>query len=433
MQNLKNSDPDLFHIMQDEIHRQHETLEMIASENFVSLAVLETLGSVMTNKYAEGYPSKRYYGGCEHVDRAENLARERARTLFRCEYINVQPHSGSQANMAAYMSFVSTGDTILGMNLSHGGHLTHGSPVNFSGQLYHFVSYGVKKETGTIDFDEVWKQARTHRPKLIVTGASAYPRFIDFSKFREIADEVGAYLMADIAHPAGLIAMQLHPDPLPYCDIVTTTTHKTLRGPRGGMILMGKDRENPMGITAAKSGRTKMMSEIIDSAVMPGIQGGPLMHVIAAKAVAFRENLSPDYLTYCRQIIKNTQYLGECLVEQGYHLVSGGTDNHLILLDLSRKNITGKEAEKTLEKAGITVNKNMIPFDEKSPMITSGVRIGTAALTTRGMKEPEMKRIAGWIHQVLTSPDDETLRNRIRHEIRSLCQDFPLYQELMED
>jgi glycine hydroxymethyltransferase len=432
LQNLKNSDPDLFRIMQDEIHRQHETLEMIASENFVSLAVLETLGSVMTNKYAEGYPSKRYYGGCEHVDRAENLARDRAKTLFRCEYVNVQPHAGSQANMAAYMSFVNTGDTILGMNLSHGGHLTHGSPVNFSGQLYHFVSYGVKKETGTIDFDEVWKQAKTHRPKLIVTGASAYPRFIDFSKFREIAEEVGAYLMADIAHPAGLVATQLHPDPLPYCDIVTTTTHKTLRGPRGGMILMGKDRENPMGIKAAKSGRTKMLSEIIDSAVMPGIQGGPLMHVIAAKAVAFNENLSPDYLDYCKQIIANTRYLGKCLTEQGYNLVSGGTDNHLILLDLSKKNITGKAAEIALEKAGITVNKNMIPFDEKSPMITSGIRIGTAALTTRGMKEPEMKHIAEWIDQVLSFPDDETRQQNIRNQIQTLCQDFPLYQELME-
>jgi glycine hydroxymethyltransferase len=432
LQNLKNSDPDLFRIMQDEIHRQHETLEMIASENFVSLAVLETLGSVMTNKYAEGYPSKRYYGGCEHVDRAENLARDRAKTLFRCEYVNVQPHAGSQANMAAYMSFVDTGDTIMGMNLSHGGHLTHGSPVNFSGQLYHFVSYGVKKETGTIDFDEVWKQAKTHRPKLIVTGASAYPRFIDFSKFREIAEEVGAYLMADIAHPAGLVATQLHPDPLPYCDIVTTTTHKTLRGPRGGMILMGKDRENQMGIKAAKSGRTKMLSEIIDSAVMPGIQGGPLMHVIAAKAVAFNENLSPDYLDYCKQIIANTRYLGECLTEQGYNLVSGGTDNHLILLDLSKKNITGKAAEIALEKAGITVNKNMIPFDEKSPMITSGIRIGTAALTTRGMKEPEMKRIAEWIDEVLSFPDDETRQQNIRNQIQTLCQDFPLYQELME-
>jgi glycine hydroxymethyltransferase len=432
LQNLKNSDPDLFRIMQDEIHRQHETLEMIASENFVSLAVLETLGSVMTNKYAEGYPSKRYYGGCEHVDRAENLARDRAKTLFRCEYVNVQPHAGSQANMAAYMSFVDTGDTIMGMNLSHGGHLTHGSPVNFSGQLYHFVSYGVKKETGTIDFDEVWKQAKTNRPKLIVTGASAYPRFINFSKFREIAEEVGAYLMADIAHPAGLVATQLHPDPLPYCDIVTTTTHKTLRGPRGGMILMGKDRENQMGIKAAKSGRTKMLSEIIDSAVMPGIQGGPLMHVIAAKAVAFNENLSPDYLDYCKQIIANTRYLGECLTEQGYNLVSGGTDNHLILLDLSKKNITGKAAEIALEKAGITVNKNMIPFDEKSPMITSGIRIGTAALTTRGMKEPEMKRIAEWIDEVLSFPDDETRQQNIRNQIQTLCQDFPLYQELME-
>lgn len=432
MNSLKKTDPVLSQIMISEINRQNQTLEMIASENFVSLAVLEALGSVMTNKYAEGYPGKRYYGGCDHVDEAENLARDRAKQLFRCEYANVQPHAGSQANMAAYMVLIKPGDTVLGMNLAHGGHLTHGSPVNFSGQLYNFVAYGVKKETGTIDFDEVWKQAKTHRPKLIVTGASAYPRAIDFSKFKEIADDVGAFLMADIAHPAGLVATQLHPDPLPYCDIVTTTTHKTLRGPRGGMILMGKDRENPMGIQAAKSGRTKMMSEIIDSAVMPGMQGGPLMHVIAAKAVAFLENLSPEYKEYCLQILANTKALGHQLIELGYQLVSGGTDNHLVLLDLSDKDISGKAADTALEHAGITVNKNMVPFDTKSPMVTSGIRIGTAALTTRGMKEQEMKKIAALIDQVLSHLEDEAVLHKVKNEVKSLTDQFPLYQSLRE-
>ncbi len=429
---LSKSDPEIHQIMQSEIQRQHQTLEMIASENFVSPSVLEALGSVLTNKYAEGYPGKRYYGGCEFVDEAENLARDRAKKLFGCEYANVQPHAGSQANMAAYMVFVKPGDTILGMNLAHGGHLTHGSPVNFSGQLYRFQAYGVDRESEMIDFDEVWKQAKTHRPKLIVTGASAYPRFIDFSKFREIADSVGAYLMADIAHPAGLVATKLHPDPLPYCDIVTTTTHKTLRGPRGGMILMGKDKENPMGITAAKSGRTKMMSEIIDSTVMPGMQGGPLMHVIAAKAVAFRENLSPEYETYCRQIISNTRKLAEKLMDYGYKLVSGGTDNHLILLDLTNQNISGKGAEKALEKAGITVNKNMIPYDTQSPFVTSGIRIGTAALTTRGMAETQMEQIADWIHQVLSDADNHAEIMRIHHEVTELCNQFPLYQQFLD-
>ncbi|MBN2102544.1 serine hydroxymethyltransferase [bacterium] len=432
MQAIKTTDSEMFSILQSEIKRQNQTLEMIASENFVSLAVLETAGSLMTNKYAEGYPGKRYYGGCEFIDEAENLARERAKILFRCEYANVQPHAGSQANMAAYMVFLKPGDTVLGMDLAHGGHLTHGSPVNFSGQLYHFVSYGVNKKTGTIDFDQVWNQAKQHRPKLIVTGASAYPRFIDFSKFREIADSIGAYLMADIAHPAGLVATQLHPDPLPYCDIVTTTTHKTLRGPRGGMILMNKDRENPMGIQAAKSGRIKMMSEIINSAVMPGIQGGPLMHIIAAKAVAFKENLLPEYHTYCEQIIKNTQCLGNQLIEMDYHLVSGGTDNHLILLDLSNNNITGKAAEIALEKSGITVNKNMVPFDTKSPMVTSGIRIGTPALTTRGMKENEMELIARLIHRVLSQSDDETVIRDVRKQVSDLSAQFPLYQSLQE-
>jgi len=309
METLKQFDPKIFKAIKGEAGRESYKLELIASENFVSKAVLEALGCVMTNKYAEGYPGHRYYGGCEFVDQAENLARERAKKLFGCEYANVQPHSGSQANMAVYMAFLKPGDTVLGMDLAHGGHLTHGSPVNFSGKLYHFVSYGVKKETGTIDFDQVWHQAKDHKPKMIVTGASAYPRFIDFEKFREIADSVGAYLMADIAHPAGLVATKLHPDPLPVCDVVTTTTHKTLRGPRGGMILVGKDRENPMGIKAPKSGRIKLISEVIDSVVMPGIQGGPLMHVIAAKAVAFKEDLQPEYKVYCEQIIKTPKKL----------------------------------------------------------------------------------------------------------------------------
>lgn len=431
MDTLKQSDPKIYDAIRGEIDRENYKLELIASENFVSRAVLEALGCVMTNKYAEGYPGHRYYGGCEFVDQAEDFARERAKQLFRCEYANVQPHAGSQANMAVYMAFLQPGDTVLGMDLAHGGHLTHGSPVNFSGRLYHFVSYGVKKETGTIDFDQVWHQTKEHKPKMIVTGASAYPRFIDFEKFREAADSVGACLMADIAHPAGLVATGLHPDPLPVCDIVTTTTHKTLRGPRGGMILVGKDKENPMGITAPKSGRVKLLSEVIDSFVMPGIQGGPLMHVIAAKAVAFQENLQPDYKIYCQQIIKNAQTLAQQLVDYGYHLVSGGTDNHLMLVDLTDKGITGKAAEKALEQAGITVNKNMVPFDTKSPFVTSGIRIGTPALTTRGMKEEEMKRIGKFIHRVLSHIDDENEISRVKEEVHDLSQDFLIYQDLL--
>lgn len=426
---LVHSDPTVARIIEKEIQRQNTTLELIASENFVSKAVLEALGTVLTNKYAEGYPGQRYYGGCEFVDEVENLARERAKKLFKCEYANVQPHSGSQANMAAYMVFIKPGDTVLGMDLAHGGHLTHGSPVNFSGQLYHFVSYGVRQDTGLIDFDQVWKQAITYKPKLIVTGASSYPRKIDFEKFREIADQVGAFLMADIAHPAGLIATSLHPDPLPMCDIVTTTTHKTLRGPRGGMILLGKDRENPMGIRAPKTGRVKMLSELIDSVVMPGIQGGPLMHVIAAKAVALGENLLPEYRTYCKQMIQNAKTMAERLIEHGYRLVSGGTDNHIVLVDLSSKQITGKAASEALEKAGITVNKNMIPFDTKSPLVTSGIRLGTPAMTTRGMKEPEMKIIADLIHRVLSDIENKKTISAVRKEVEVLCKAFPLYYE----
>ncbi|MCK5145929.1 serine hydroxymethyltransferase [bacterium] len=426
MNTLKQFDPEIFKTIEGEHHRENYTLEMIASENFVSPSILEAMGGVMTNKYAEGYPGNRYYGGCIYVDEAENLARDRAKELFGCEYANVQPHSGSQANMAAYMSFIQPGDTVLGMDLSHGGHLTHGSPVNFSGKLYNFVSYGVSPETGLIDFDDVVKKAREHKPKMIVTGASAYPRFWDFEKFKEIADEIGAFLMADIAHPAGLVATGLHPNPLPYCDVVTTTTHKTLRGPRGGMILVGKNIENPFGIVAAKSGRTKMISEIIDSVVMPGIQGGPLMHVIAAKAVAFKEDLQPDFKTYCQQVLKNAQILANNLVEAGYNLVSGGTDNHLMLVDLTSKNISGKKAERLLEAAGITTNKNMVPFDKRSPFITSGIRIGTPALTTRGMKESEMEVIAQFIDRVLSNPDNEGEHAKVREEIKEMSKNFLL-------
>jgi len=430
MKTLKQFDPDIHESILGEINRENYKLELIASENFVSAAVLEALGCPMTNKYAEGYPGRRYYGGCEFVDQAENLARDRAKELFNCDYANVQPHSGSQANMAVYMTFIKPGDTVLGMDLAHGGHLTHGSPVNFSGKLYHFFSYGVGKETGTIDFDQVWSQAKEHKPKMIVTGASAYARFIDFEKFREIADSVGAFLMADIAHPAGLVATGLHPNPLPVCDVVTTTTHKTLRGPRGGMILVGKDKENPLGIVAPKSGRVKMISEILDGTVMPGIQGGPLMHVIASKAVAFKEDLQPDYKTYCQQIISNANTLARELVDYGYKLVSGGTDNHLMLVDLTEKGITGKAAENALEEAGITVNKNMVPFDTKSPFVTSGIRIGTPALTTRGMKEDEMKKVGEFIHRALSNIEDKDEIGKVKNEIADFSKNFLIYQDL---
>ncbi len=427
MKHLSAFDPDIFKSIENEKGRQNLTLEMIASENFVSQAVLEAAGCVMTNKYAEGYPGNRYYGGCEFVDEAENIARARAKELFKCEYANVQPHSGSQANMAVYFTVLNPGDTIMGMNLAHGGHLTHGSPVNFSGKMYKVVAYGVKKETGRIDYDELRKLAKEHKPKMIIAGASAYPRFFEYDKFREVANEIGAYLMADMAHPAGLIAAGLHPSPVPHCDFVTTTTHKTLRGPRSGLILMGKDFENRMGLVAPKSGRVKMMSEIMDSTVMPGIQGGPLMHIIAAKAVAFKEALLPSFRDYAKQIMNNAKTLADELVAKGYDLVSGGTDNHLMLVDLTNKNITGKKAENTLEHAGITVNKNMVPFDKQSPFITSGIRIGTAALTSRGMKEGEMKIIAGFIDRALKSPEDEKILAGIKEEIRQMTLNFPLY------
>ncbi|MBX7152859.1 serine hydroxymethyltransferase [bacterium] len=429
MKAVSGFDPDVYAAIMNEKTRQNTTLEMIASENFVSSAILDAVGCVMTNKYAEGYPGNRYYGGCEFVDVVENIARDRAKELFKCEYANVQPHSGSQANMAVYFSLLQPGDTIMGMNLAHGGHLTHGSPVNFSGKMYKVVAYGVKKETGRIDHDELFKIAREHKPKLIIAGASAYPRFFEYEKFREISNEIGAYLMSDMAHPAGLIAAGIHPSPLPHCDIVTTTTHKTLRGPRSGLILMGKDFENRLGITAPKTGRVKMMSEVIDSMVMPGIQGGPLMHVVAAKAVAFKEALQPSFKEYAKQVVKNAQTLAAELIGLGYDLVSGGTDNHLMLVDLSNKNITGKKAEAVLEHAGITVNKNMVPFDKQSPFVASGIRIGTAALTTRGMKESEMKMIGGFIDRALENPDDDSTLNKIKDEIKEMSKKFPLYSE----
>ncbi|MBX7044922.1 MAG: serine hydroxymethyltransferase [Ignavibacteria bacterium] len=426
---LQNQDPEVYSAVMKETNRQSEKLEMIASENFVSKAVMEAQGSVLTNKYAEGYPGKRYYGGCEFVDIAEDLARDRAKQLFGAEYVNVQPHSGSQANMAVYFVLVKPGDKVLGMDLSHGGHLTHGSPVNFSGQLYNFAAYGVDTETGYIDYNDVEAKAMQHKPKMITVGASAYSRNIDYKKFREIADKAGAFLFADIAHPAGLIAKGLLNNPLPHCHIVATTTHKTLRGPRGGMIMMGKDFENPFGLVAPKSGRTKMMSELIDSMVMPGIQGGPLMHVIAAKAVAFKEDLEDSFLEYCKQVIKNAQALAAKLVSYDFKVISGGTDNHLMLIDLRNKNISGKAAEIALDETGITCNKNAVPFDDKSPLITSGIRLGTPALTTRGMKEAEMEEIAGMINKVVSNPKDENVKKEVSEAVKELTSKFPLYKD----
>ena len=427
LENIKKDDSDVYDAIRGEINRQEYKLELIASENFVSKSVLEAAGSVLTNKYAEGYPNKRYYGGCEYVDVVEDLARDRVKELFGCEYANVQPHSGSQANMAVYFTYLRPGDTILGMNLAHGGHLTHGSPVNFSGKMYNVIPYGVIKETGRINMDEVAKLAAEHKPKMIVVGASAYSRFYEFDKFREIADKEGSILFADVAHPAGLIAVGLHPSPIPYCDVISSTTHKTLRGPRGGLIMIGKDTENQMGIVAPKSGRVKMMSEIIDSNVMPGIQGGPLMHVIASKAVAFGENLKPSFKDYAQQIIKNARTLSTKLIELGYEIVSGGTDNHVFLVDLTDKEITGKAAENALHTAGMTVNKNMVPFDTRSPMITSGIRLGTAAQTTKGMKEAEMKTIAELIDRVLSDVEDQNIHLEVLKDVEELAGQFPLY------
>jgi len=426
-QSLKNFDIEIYNSIQTETDRQNNTLELIASENFVSQRVMEAAGSVMTNKYAEGYPGKRYYGGCENVDIAEDLARNRAKKLFSCEYANVQPHSGSQANMAVYFSFLKGGETILGMNLSHGGHLTHGSPVNFSGRMYNFIPYGVDQTTGRIDMSVVDSLAAKHKPAMIVVGASAYSRHYDFAKFKEISTRYNAVLFADVAHPAGLIAAGLHPSPIPYCDVVTSTTHKTLRGPRGGLIMMGKDFENKLGQTAPKTGRIKLMSEVIDSTVMPGIQGGPLMHIIAAKAVAFKEALQPEFKQYAQQIILNAQMLSEELIRLGYNIVSGGTDNHVFLVDLTNKMISGKDAENALHEAGMTVNKNMVPFDTKSPFVTSGIRIGTAALTTKGMKEAQMKIIASLIDKVLRNIPDSSIHQEILAEVKELNKDFQMY------
>lgn len=429
MENI-DTDIELYNAINEELDRERYTLEMIASENFTSQNVLKVVGSILTNKYAEGYPGKRYYGGCEAVDKVENIAKSRCKELFNAEYTNVQPHSGSQANMAVYLTFLNPGDVVMGLNLAHGGHLTHGSKVNFSGQLYKFISYNVDRDTGRVDFNLLLDLAKKHKPKLIICGGSAYPRFIEFSEFKKIADEVGAYLMADIAHPSGLVASGLHPSPWPYCDVVTSTTHKTLRGPRGGIILIGKDSDNKWDIRAPKSGRIKKMSELVDGAVMPGIQGGPLMHVIAGKAVAFKEALRPEYKNYCKQIISNADTLAKSMKDLGYNLISGGTDTHLILIDLSDKNITGKLAEIKLEAAGITTNKNMIPYDEKSPFITSGIRIGTPALTSRGMKNDEMLFIAELIDKVLSNIDDENIIKEVNQEVRNLCASFKLYENL---
>lgn len=424
---LKAQDPELFQAIENETKRQTEKIELIASENYVSRTVLEVAGSVLTNKYAEGYPGKRYYGGCEWVDVAEDLARERLKTLFGAEYVNVQPHSGSQANMAVYFTLLKPGDTVLGLDLNHGGHLTHGSPVNFSGQLYNIVSYGVDQQTGRINMASVEELALQHKPKMIVVGASAYTRDYDYAAFRAIADKVNAFLWADIAHPAGMIAKGKLNNPLPHCHIVTSTTHKTLRGPRGGIIMMGKDFENPFGLTMPKSGRLKMMSEILDSKVMPGIQGGPLMHVIAAKAVAFREALSPAFSTYTDQILSNAKQLASELMAKDYNLISGGTDNHLMLIDLRNKSITGKEAELALGKAGITVNKNMVPFDSQSPFVTSGIRIGTPAVTSRGFKENEMKLISNWIDRAIINWQNDDKLAIIKQEVKELSTTFSIF------
>ena len=429
MSYIKKVDPELYEIINREQNREHDTLELIASENFTSPAILEAAGGIMTNKYAEGYPGKRYYGGCIHVDEAENLAIDRLKKLFGVEYANVQPHSGSQANMAVFMTFLNPGDTIMGLELSHGGHLTHGSAVNFSGQLYNSISYHVDKETGRVNFDEVRSLALEHKPKMIICGGSAYPRYVEFDKFYEVAQEIGAFLMADIAHPSGLVAAGVHPSPVPYCDVITSTTHKTLRGPRGGIIMMGKDRENTWGKIAPKSGRTKMISELLDSSVMPGMQGGPLMHIISAKAIAFGEAIKDEFKVYAKKVVDNAKVMAQEFIEMDYDIVSGGTDTHVVLMDLSNKGISGKAAEKALEKAGITVNKNMVPFDQRSPFITSGIRVGTPAVTTRNMGSNEMKKIASFINTVVTDADnDDTIQN-VKSQVKELCDSFPIYEE----
>lgn len=412
---LKSLDPEVYRAIINELERQRYYLELIASENIVSEAVLEAQGSIFTNKYAEGYPSKRYYGGCDYADAVENLAIERARELFQAEYANVQAHSGSQANMAVYFAALKPGDKVLGMDLAHGGHLTHGSPVNFSGQLYNFISYGVDRETGRINMEEVERVAHEHRPRMIVAGASAYPRIIDFEAFRVIADQVGALFMVDMAHIAGLVAAGVHPSPVPYADYVTTTTHKTMRGPRGGLILAKEE-----------------FGKSLNSNIFPGIQGGPLMHVIAAKAVSFKEAMTEEFVLYQQQVVKNSQTLGAELTRNGYKVVSGGSDNHLLLLDLTNKDITGKDAEEILESAGLTVNKNAIPFDTQSRFVTGGIRVGTPAVTSRGLKESEMKQVAEWMNRSILNRRDEQEIAKIRSEVRELCERFPLYPDLYE-
>ncbi|MCG2430980.1 serine hydroxymethyltransferase [Aequorivita xiaoshiensis] len=420
-------DEQIFELIEEEKLRQKNGLELIASENFVSDQVMEAAGSVLTNKYAEGYPGKRYYGGCEIVDEVEQLAIDRAKTLFGAEYANVQPHSGSQANTAVFAACLNPGDKYLGFDLSHGGHLTHGSPVNFSGKLYNPVFYGVEKETGLINYDKVEEIALREKPKMIIAGASAYSREMDYKRFREIADKVGAILFADIAHPAGLIAKGIIGDPIPYCHIATTTTHKTLRGPRGGMILMGKDFENPFGIKL-KNGKPRKMSSILDSAIFPGNQGGPLEHIIAAKAVAFGEALTDEFLHYMVQVKKNAAVMAQHFVDKGYDLISGGTDNHMMLIDLRNKNISGKEAEEALSKADITVNKNMVPFDDKSPFVTSGIRVGTAAVTTRGLVEKDMGKIVDLIDEVIMNHDNEAKLESIAEEVNKMMSGLPLFK-----
>lgn len=424
---LSATDPEVYRLIEKETERQNQNAEMIASENFASKAVMEAMGTTLTNKYAEGLPGKRYYGGCKFVDVVEDLARDRAKSLFGADWVNVQPHSGAQANAAVYLAMMKPGDKLLGFDLSHGGHLTHGSPVNFSGILYEAHFYGVEKETGRLDMNKIRDKAKAVKPRMISIGASAYTRDFDYEAFRDIADEVGAFLWMDMAHTAGLIAAKQLNNPLPWAHVVTTTTHKTLRGPRGGMILIGRDTENSLGIVAPKSGRVKNWSEILDSAVFPGTQGGPLMHVIAAKAVAFGEALQSDFVTYQQQVIKNAKAMGRVLSELGYQLVSGGTDNHLLLIDLRNKNVTGKDAENILGRAEITVNKNMVPFDTQSPFVTSGIRVGAPAMTTRGMKEAEFEYLARLLDKAISHPTDEALHDSVAAEVKALCERFPLY------
>ncbi|TDG37732.1 serine hydroxymethyltransferase [Pedobacter changchengzhani] len=420
-------DTKIFELIDQELNRQEHGLELIASENFVSKQVMEAAGSVLTNKYAEGLPGKRYYGGCQVVDVVEQIAIDRAKELFSAAWVNVQPHSGAQANAAVMLAVLQPGDKILGFDLSHGGHLTHGSPVNFSGKTYQPFFYGVNRETGLIDYKKLEEVALAEKPKLIICGASAYSREWDYAFIRAVADKIGALVLADISHPAGLIAKGLLANPLPHCHIVTTTTHKTLRGPRGGLIMMGKDFENPWGLKTPK-GEPRMMSNLLDMAVFPGTQGGPLEHIIAAKAIAFGEALSDEYTVYIKQVAVNAQAMAKAFMAKGYGIISGGTDNHLMLIDLRNKNITGKVAENALEKAEITVNKNMVPFDDKSPFVTSGIRIGTAAITTRGLKEAEMVKIVDLIDQVLTNPEDEANLNAVKEEVYKLVSNFPLYK-----